>query len=114
MRALNGRSLISCTPFGHGTVSCNPITVCLRRQQYQAQAVREGAWEGTGSLIAADGSEDRKIAPQGPDKWPGPHPPGFAISWEWLGDTDEDEEEEEGEVEELANAEFDSSDSDAE
>ena len=48
--------------------------------------MRNRAWEATGSLITADGSEDEKIAPQGltATDWPGPPAPGFAIPAEWV------------------------------
>ena len=74
--------------------------------------MRVRAWEATGSLVTADGSEDDKILPQGLNNWPGPHPPGFAIPQEWLGESSE--EEEDGEDEEVENEEYESSDSEAE
>ena len=51
--------------------------------------MRNRAWEATGSLITADGSEDEKIAPQGltATDWPGPPAPGFAIPAEWVPQT---------------------------
>ena len=45
--------------------------------------MRKAAWEATGALITADGSEDALIRPQGLSSWPGPHPPGFNVPAEW-------------------------------
>ena len=45
--------------------------------------MRKSAWEATGALITADGSEDALIRPQGLSSWPGPHPPGFNVPAEW-------------------------------
>ena len=73
--------------------------------------MRVRAWEATGSLVTADGSEDDKILPQGLNNWPGLHPPGFAIRQEWLG---ESSGEEDGEVEEGEDEEHEPWDSDAE
>ena len=62
--------------------------------------MRKDAWEGTGNLITADGSEDALIKPQGLRSWPGPHPPGFQVPAEWnhlqhqVGEEGEEEEEE--------------------
>ena len=74
--------------------------------------MRKDAWEGTGALITADGSEDALIKPQGLSSWPGPHPPGFQVPAEWnhLQHQVREEEEEEGEEEE----EEESSDTDRE
>ena len=72
--------------------------------------MRECAWEATGSLITADGSDDDKIAPQGLPNWPGPHPPTFDVPKEWYGEADTEGDEEEGELEDL---EYESSDSEA-
>ena len=72
--------------------------------------LRTSAWEATGSLISADGSDDHKIVPQGLANWPGPHPPGFAIPDDWLQGS---EDEEEGEVEEVDDNEYETTDSEA-
>ena len=45
--------------------------------------MRKSAWEATGALITADGSEDALIRPQGLTSWPGPHPPGFNVPADW-------------------------------
>ena len=45
--------------------------------------MRKSAWEATGALITADGSEDALIRPQGLSSWPGPHPPGFNVPADW-------------------------------
>ena len=73
--------------------------------------LRTSAWECTGSLMSADGSDGLKIAPQGLDNWPGPHPPGFAIPDDWLRGS---EDEEEGEVEDVDDNEYERTDSEAE
>ena len=73
--------------------------------------LRTSAWEATGSLISADGSDDHKIMPQGLANWPGPHPPGFAIPDDWLQSS---EDEEEGEVEDVDDNEYETTDSEAE
>ena len=75
----------------------------LFEDKYKKMRVR--AWEATGSLITADGSEDSKISPQGVSNWPGPPPPGFAIPPDWLQPArqalaEEEEEEEEEDEEE--------------
>ena len=72
--------------------------------------LRTSAWEATGSLISADGSDDHKIVPQGLANWPGPHPPGFAIPDDWLQGS---EDEEEGEVEDVDDNEYETTDSEA-
>ena len=72
--------------------------------------LRTSAWECTGSLISADGSDDHKIVPQGLDNWPGPHPPGFAIPHDWFAGSDD---EEEGEVEDVDDNEYEATDSEA-
>jgi len=63
-----------------------------KRQELPGEKVaspEKEAWEATGSLITADGSEDEKIAPQGltATDWPGPPAPGFAIPAEWVPHT---------------------------
>ena len=72
--------------------------------------LRTSAWECTGSLISAGGSDDHKIVPQGLANWPGPHPPGFATPDDWLQGS---EDEEEGEVEDVDDNEYEATDSEA-
>ena len=75
--------------------------------------MRQRAWEATGSLIAADGSEDSKIKPRGMLNYPGPPAPGFPIPANWFpqpannGDEEADQEEEDEEEEEEEEEESD-------
>ena len=88
----------------------------------QYKTMRQRAWEATGSLITADGSEDCKIRPQGVLMYPGPPAPGFAIPPEWMGpvameaaeEENEEEEEEEKEEEEEEESDTDVEEADEE
>ena len=74
--------------------------------------MRKSAWEATGALITADGSEDALIRPQGLSSWPGPHPPGFNVPAEWNHPQHQAIQENEAEGEEEEEEEEESSDTD--